>query len=396
MFRRRRLPSSPSTIITTTKTTTSSLYYRDGPDVDLYEHVTAEVLRPDVTVPPAAKRAFIVTDEDEERDAQKKQQQQRHHQASSSTFEPPSVWETSKVQTIEGGCLKTFTMDSPEVEHVQLLLKNDGTPLNAKADVFCGPGNAPMQLAVYSDDGARFPFSGVICTPYMVSHSIGVKNSGPIDENPMNAVVLADMEHIYGNRKDSHLYDQGNLAQLTHRLLEFGTLRRIHGGDDQVFAFHKPVESVQILLKTDGRPCQARIELCSDGDTIAQVVEVYSEDGHARPFFAVLDTPGLSNMVRVVNVGDPSFPISACVEPFMVDADYQPPSSAQQQDHPRVVHNIGLEDMPPPPPNHHHTMGQQPRPPPPRPNPIPVDPFIVGGNIGFPGIEDDVGFFFVD
>jgi hypothetical protein len=86
------------------------------------------------------------------------------------------------------------------------------------------------------------------------------------------------------------------------------------------------------VYNSDGRPCQARIELCSDGDTIAQVVEVYSEDGQSRPFFAVLDTPALSTMVRVVNVGDPSFPISACVEPFMVDADYFPPPRIQKNE----------------------------------------------------------------
>jgi hypothetical protein len=379
--RRRRRKAATTTTTARVKTL---LRYRDGPEVDLYEHVTAEVLRPDVAVPATAKRAYVVNDDEEET-----VQVQQPTSTSTTTLEPPSVWETSKVQIIEGGCLKTFTLDIMEVEHVQLLLKNDGTPLNAKADVFCGPGNAPMQLAVYSDNGARHPFSGVICTPYMVTHSIGVKNSGPIDENPMSAVILADMEHIYSPRhgrqnKFRTAPNPGNLAKLAQTLLQFGTIRRIQGGHDQVFSFHKPVESVQILLKTDGRPCQARIELCSDGDTIAQIVEVYSEDGQVRPFFAVLDTPGLSTMVRVVNVGDPSFPISACVEPYMVDADYTPAGPEV-----RVVQEIGLDDLFGP-----NTFGRPPPPPP--PCPYPVDPLRPFGEIGIPDIEDDVGFFFVD
>jgi hypothetical protein len=413
----------PFTIHKTTKSTTTStlLKYRDGPEVDLYEPVTAELLRPDVAVPPEAKRVHIVTEKDEAEEAEMAAQEASSSSSTSTLQQPPSVWETSKVHTIEGGCLKTFTMENIQVEHVQLLLRNDGgTPLNAKADVFCGPGSPPMQLAVYSDDGARHPFSGVICTPYMVTHSIGVKNSGPIDENPMKSVVMADMEHIYNNNGSRQQQQQragapssssyssssstsGSLGDLAHSLLQYGTVRRIQGGQDEVFAFHKPVESVQILLKTDGRPCQARIELCSDGDhcTIAQVVEVYSEDGQARPFFAVLDTPGLSNMVRVVNVGDPSFPISACVEPFMVDADYTtatsppPSSSSSYNNNERYVQEIGRNDFDVPP-----NMGQHPRPsppPPPSPGPYyPDDPFIQGGDIGIPGIEDDVGFFFVD
>jgi hypothetical protein len=388
----RTLPTT-STVTRASKSTSTSLRYRDGPEVDLYEHVTAEVMRPDVAVPPAAKQAYVVNEEEE-----LQQQQQKACSTSkttTTTLEPPSVWETSKVQIIEGGCLKTFTLNVVEVAHVQLLFRNNGTPLNAKADVFCGPGNAPMQLAVYSDNGASHPFSGVICTPYMVSHSIGIKNTGPIDENPMAAVVLADMEHIYtprhnghnssnnnNNRSSTTAANPGNLAKLAQSLLQFGTIRRIQGGDHQDFAFHKPVESVQILLKTDGRPCQARVELCSDNDnTIAQVVEVYSEDGQSRPFFAVLETPGLSTMVRVVNVGDPSFPISACVEPFMVDADCYGTSATGSPEE-RMVQEIGLDDCF----HHSHSVGRQ----------STDHPLHPGGEIGIPGIEDDVGFFFVD
>lgn len=394
---------STTTAATRHNTRSTFLRYRDdsysgssssssnGPEVDLYEPVTAEVLRPDVRIPHEAKKAYVVNEDEEDQ-----QGASSGTSTTTTTHEPPSVWETSKVKTIEGGCLKTWTMDIPEVDHVQLLLKNDGTPLNAKADVYCGPGNAPMQLAVYSDDGARHPFSGVICTPYMVSHSIGVQNSGSIDEHPLKSVVLADMEHIYGDRRSgssSNFTPDGNLQSLAHDLLQFGTVRRIQGGDDEVFAFHKPVESVQILLKTDGRPCQARIELSSDSDNIAQVVEVYSEDGAARPFFAVLDTPGLSNMVRVVNVGDPAFPISACVEPFTVDADFTRSSdtstTTQGVQEIGVVTGNGGEESP-----QQDTMYSYP--PPPSPGPIPVDPFVPGGDIGIPGIEDDVGFFFVD
>jgi hypothetical protein len=32
-----------------------------------------------------------------------------------------------------------------------------------------------------------------------------------------------------------------------------------------------------------------------------QVFELYNEDGKVRPFFAVLETPGSGNVVRVVN-----------------------------------------------------------------------------------------------
>jgi hypothetical protein len=39
-----------------------------------------------------------------------------------------------------------------------------------------------------------------------------------------------------------------------------------------------------------------------------------------RPFFAIIETPGTGNVVRVVNTAPVEFPLSACVMPYMMDA----------------------------------------------------------------------------
>jgi len=51
-----------------------------------------------------------------------------------------------------------------------------------------------------------------------------------------------------------------------------------------------------------------------------QVIQIYTEDGMERPFFIVVDTPGTGNVVRVLNSAPMEFPLSACVEPYMVEA----------------------------------------------------------------------------
>ena len=57
--------------------------------------------------------------------------------------------------------------------------------------------------------------------------------------------------------------------------------------------FSSAVKSVQISLQNDGRPLSARIELLQGPNNNKQAMEVYTEDGYARRFFAIIETPGM-------------------------------------------------------------------------------------------------------
>ena len=183
-----------------------------------------------------------------------------------------------------------------------------------------------MRLEVASDDGNTYPFSAVVETPSR-HNSIAVRNTSPM-EFPMGACVVADVEDAKaGGHKQA---GQGAVVQC---LAENGDAYQVNGDNDmESFQFEHTVESIQVLLQTDGRPLHARVELIQGPNDNKQVVEIFSENGATQPFFAVIDTPSMCDLsggatVRVINTAPSTvFPLSAIVEPYMVSESYVPPS----------------------------------------------------------------------
>lgn len=197
---------------------------------------------------------------------------------------------------VQGGSLRTWTYRSPMVEQVKVVLTSNGRPFDADVELWHGPDNTPFKMRVYSENGNLRPLSTVIETP-RGPNTISVRNIGSI-EFPFDANVMVNDEP---------------LAPCLPMTIQGGALR--------TYPFDPLVERVQVLLKSDGRPLNSRIELLQGPNNNKQVVEVYSEDGCDRPFLCTLHTAGAGNVVRIVNTAPVEFPLVVSVTPTLVSRD---------------------------------------------------------------------------
>jgi hypothetical protein len=200
---------------------------------------------------------------------------------------------------LQGNTLRTWSYTSPAVEQVQVELSTEGRPLDADIELWHGPDNTPCKMRVYGEDGDVRPFTTVIETP-RGPNTVAIRNIGQI-EFPIIASVR----------------DEGIAMTSAECIADAKT---IQGGALRTFAFDPSVDQVEVFIKTDGRPLNARLELLQGPNNNKQVIELYTEDGCDRPFFCFLETPGSGNVVRIVNTAPVEFPMTCSVTPSLINA----------------------------------------------------------------------------
>jgi hypothetical protein len=183
---------------------------------------------------------------------------------------------------------------------VQVFLSSEGRPLDADIELWHGPDNTPFKMRVYSENGGLRPFSAVVETP-RGPNTVSIRNIGQ-----MEFPITADVAH-----DDVDWPSQEALSAST----------TVQGGALRTFPFDSSVDSVEVLLTTDGRPLNARIELLQGPNNNKQVIELYAEDGRDRQFFAILETPGSGNVIRIINTAPVEFPMRAGVVPHSINRD---------------------------------------------------------------------------
>ena len=174
----------------------------------------------------------------------------------------------------------------------------------APLTAFCSPStpyqdNAPCKMKVYSENGQVRPLHAMLESP-SGENTVYVRNTGQV-EFPIAADVVAD-----------------KVVDPSHDALSYR--HPVQGGAIRTFHVEPSIDSVQVLLMSDGRPLNARIELLQGPDDVKQSIELYTEDGVHWPFFCFLQLPEhTGSVVRIVNTAPIEFPILASVVPHGVN-----------------------------------------------------------------------------
>jgi hypothetical protein len=156
-------------------------------------------------------------------------------------------------------------------------------------------------MKIYIQDGQLRPFHAVFATP-MSMNTIAVYNTANM-EYPMATAV--DAKPPTGVA--AYVKNPEGMA------IQAGTVQG--GGAVRTFPMDPNCERIAISLKSDGRNIKARVELTQGPNNVKQAIEFYSSDGKKRPFFAVVETPGPGNVIRIINENTVEFPFTACLQP---------------------------------------------------------------------------------
>ena len=228
---------------------------------------------------------------------------------------------------VQGGALKTWSFSKPEVERLLVFMESplidwqngsgrqsslqhvahEGRLMKARIDLCQGPDNTPLRMEVTSDKGNLRPCMCVIETPGGHS-SLFIRNIGDI-EFPISAGVGAAAEDNYGSRSE-------DLMEVSKEIFEMRNPQIVQGNAVVAFPLPHAVSSAKVVLRTDGRPLNAQVELVQGPNAPKVTIDLYTENGIDRPFCAVIPTPGAENVIRVINTAPIEFPMTVCVEPF--------------------------------------------------------------------------------
>merc|ERR1719261_720112 len=197
----------------------------------------------------------------------------------------------SLAQRVEGQTRKTWKFNDLSQDRVQVAVTSEGRPVNADIQLWLGPDWTPFTLKAYSEDGKARPIQTLVGTRNKAA-MIEVRNVGQY-EFPFSAASN---------------YAKGAMAAVPVEMPASTPGERVDGGALRSFPLDPASEQLEVVLNTDGKQLNARIELLNAPNNPKQTFEVFTNNGELNSLCVCFKCPDAGNTVRVVNLATVEFP----------------------------------------------------------------------------------------
>jgi hypothetical protein len=197
----------------------------------------------------------------------------------------------SLVQRVEGMTRKTWKFNDLSKDRVQIALNSEGRPVNADIQLWLGPDWTPFTMKAYSEDGKLRPIQTLVGTRNKAA-MIEVRNVGEY-EFPFNAASN---------------YASDAMAKVPQDIPASTDGERVDGGALRSFVLEPSVEKLEVVLNTDGKQLNARVEILNAPNNPKQTFEVFTNNGELNSLCVCFNCPDEGNTVRIVNLAPVEFP----------------------------------------------------------------------------------------
>jgi len=196
----------------------------------------------------------------------------------------------SLVQRVEGKTRKTWKFNDLSKDRVQLAVTSEGRPVNADVQLWLGPDWTPMTLKAYSEDGKLRPVQTLVGTRNKAA-MIEVRNTG---------------EYTFPISAASN-YATSAMASVPGELGATGGVL-CQGGALHSFPLDVSTNKLEVVLNTDGKQLNARVELLNAPNNPKQTYEIFTNNGQLNCLCVCFNVPDPGSTLRIVNLAPVEFP----------------------------------------------------------------------------------------
>ena len=216
----------------------------------------------------------------------------------------------SLVQRIEGQTRtmrKTWKLNDIGRGCVQVAIESEGHPVHADLQLWMGLDWTPFSLKTYSEDGKRRPIKTLVGTCNIIANN----------QEAAMVEVASNKAVRYKDEMEFSIKSPSKIAMVPAEIPARTQGTMIAGSALHSFTIEESAKQVEIVLRTDGRQLNAKVELLEldapNKNNPKQVYEVFTDNGDLNRLAVYFHIPEAFSTIRVVNLATVEFPCFATV-----------------------------------------------------------------------------------